>query len=115
MTSIFFRNFSTLSCVILGIEKVAFSDKFSSQNNFSSSKLDGKIGSLISEATDTKNLLNSDAMSEAFSNEVSLIFMDKMLLLVFRLLAPSSLNSFHILAGLFALSWTISEYCCFFR
>ena len=51
-------------------------------------------------ATDTKNLLNSDAISEGFSMVLSSIFNDKILLPILDLLAPSSLKSFHTLAGI---------------
>ena len=40
---------------------------FSSQNILSLSKLEIATGSFIFEATDTKNMLNSDKISEGFS------------------------------------------------
>ena len=113
--SIFFRYFSTFSCAMLGMEKDVFSDNLSLQNILSVSKLEETIGSFISEATDTKNLLNSVAISLEFSIILSLTFKENMLVPVFRLLAPSSLKSFQTLLGLLTFSLIISEYCCFFR
>ena len=86
---------------------------FSLQNFCSLSKLEVSIGSLIFDATVTKNLLNSLAISFGFSVTLSLVLRENMSALPFRLLAPISLNNFHTLAGLFAFSFKISEYWCF--
>ena len=109
--SIFFRYFSTFSCAMLGMEKDVFSDNLSLQNILSVSKLEETIGSFIFEATDTKNLLNSVAISLEFSIILSLTFKENMLEPVFHLLAPSSLNSFQTLLGLLTFSLIISEFC----
>ena len=93
------------------MEKLVFSANFLSQYKLSLAKLEGRIGSFILEATDTKNLLNSDEISEGLSVVLSLIFNEGILVPILRLLAPSSLKSFHTLAGLFTFSFIISEYC----
>ena len=66
--SIFLMYFSTLSYSMLGIEKGELPLNFLSQNTLSLSKLEGIIVFFfIFEATDTRNLSNSDEISERFS------------------------------------------------
>ena len=79
--SIFFKYFSTFSSAMLGMEKDVFSDNLSLQNLLSVSKLEDTIGYFIFEVTDTKNLLNSLAMSLEFSIILSLTFNENMLVL----------------------------------
>ena len=62
--SIFFGHFSTFSLPRTGMEKLVFSANFSSQNILSLSKLEGRIGPFFLEATDAKNVLNFDEISE---------------------------------------------------
>ena len=54
------------------MEKDVFSDNLSLQNILSVSRLEETIGSFIFEATGTKNLLNSVAISLEFSIILSL-------------------------------------------
>ena len=78
VSAIFLRYFSIVSQDISGIKKVSFGIS-SLQNCRSLSKLEFSIGSLIFDATFTKQILNSLAMSFEFSMIQSLILRENYL------------------------------------